>query len=173
MAPRTGSDDESSAYPDDPADRDNLPGELLGEELTDPGAYAVAPDEAEAEELDDVTGVISGETGVSDPAQLAAAEGAAVQARSSRPVRRTAAAETAKKGVATPRARSAQAVAERPVGPIRFAAESAEELKKVVWPTWPQVQQYFWAVLVFVLVIIAFVGLLDLGLGWALLKLFG
>lgn len=172
MAPRTGSDDESLAYPDDPADRDNLPGELLGEELTDPGAYEVAADEAEAEELADET-LAGSDDEVSDPEQLAAAESAAVQARSSRPVRRAAAAETAKKGVATPRARSAQAVAERPVGPIRFAQESAEELKKVVWPTWPQVQQYFWAVLVFVLVIITFVGLLDLGLGWALLKLFG
>ena len=42
-----------------------------------------------------------------------------------------------------------------------------------MWPTWSQVTSYFWAVLVFVLVIIAYVSLLDLGLGAALLKLFG
>ncbi len=65
------------------------------------------------------------------------------------------------------------AVAARPTGPVQFAAESVEELKKVVWPTWSQVQQYFWAVLVFVLIVIAYVGLLDLGFGWLLLKLFG
>ena len=53
-----------------------------------------------------------------------------------------------------------------------FMSESRFELRKVVWPTRDQLQTYFWAVLVFVLFVIAYVGLLDLGLGTALLKVF-
>ena len=47
------------------------------------------------------------------------------------------------------------------------------ELKKVIWPTGLQVRQYFVVVLVFVLFIIAYVGLLDLGFGALLLRLLG
>lgn len=174
MAPSDDSN-ESVATPDDP---ENLPGELLGEHLVEPGAYEVAADETEAEELeaDGRLGVSEAEIEVDDPAQLTAAETVAQQARSSRPVRKSAvaAATSAPKGAATPaRRRSAQAVADRPAGPVQFASESVEELKKVVWPTWSQVQQYFWAVLVFVLIVITYVGLLDLGFGWVLLQLFG
>ena len=171
MAPSEDSN-ESVAHPDDP---ENLPGELLGEHLIEPDAYEVAADEAEAEELDpaDVTG-LTDDADVADPAQLAAAETVAQQARSSRPVRKNAAASTAGKSTPTPaRRRGPQAVAERPSGPVQFARESVDELKKVVWPTWSQVQQYFWAVLVFVLIVIAYVGVLDLGFGWVMLKLFG
>lgn len=57
--------------------------------------------------------------------------------------------------------------------PAVFVKQSADELKKVVWPTWPQLVAYFLSVLVFVLFFIAFVGLLDLFFGWGLLKLFG
>lgn len=57
--------------------------------------------------------------------------------------------------------------------PAAFVRESVTELRKVVWPTGTQVQQYFVVVLVFVLFIIAFVSLLDLGFGWLVLKAFG
>ncbi|WP_353081364.1 preprotein translocase subunit SecE [Tessaracoccus lapidicaptus] len=57
--------------------------------------------------------------------------------------------------------------------PAEFVRQSAGELKKVVWPTWPQLVVMFGAVLVFVLIMILIVGLLDLGFGWALLQLFG
>lgn len=57
--------------------------------------------------------------------------------------------------------------------PARFVAESVGELRKVVWPTGNQVQQYFIVVLVFVLFIMAIVSLLDLGFGWLILKVFG
>ncbi|OYN95649.1 preprotein translocase subunit SecE [Enemella evansiae] len=57
--------------------------------------------------------------------------------------------------------------------PAAFVRESTTELRKVVWPTGTQVQQYFVVVLVFVLFIIAFVSLLDLGFGWLVLKAFG
>ena len=177
MAPSDDSN-ESVATPDDPQD---LPGELLGEDLVEPEPYEVAADETEAEELDQsgVTGqTVADEDApveIDDPAQLSAAETVAQKARSSRPVRKsTVASTTTPKGAPTPaRKRGSQAVADRPSGPIEFVGESVEELKKVVWPTWSQVQQYFWAVLVFVLIVITYVGLLDLGFGWVLLKLFG
>ena len=43
----------------------------------------------------------------------------------------------------------------------------------VVWPTWPETVKMYSAVLVFVLIMIAIVGLLDLAFGWGLLKIFG
>ncbi len=57
--------------------------------------------------------------------------------------------------------------------PAEFVGQSVGELKKVVWPTWPQLVVMFSAVLVFVLIMIAIVGLLDMGFGWALLRIFG
>ena len=47
------------------------------------------------------------------------------------------------------------------------------EMKKVVWPTWPETVKMYSAVLVFVLIMIAIVSLLDYAFGWGLLKLFG
>jgi preprotein translocase subunit SecE len=61
----------------------------------------------------------------------------------------------------------------RRTGPIRFVREVITELKKVVWPTRPQLVQYFAVVLVFVLVMITVVFFLDYGLGTLLLKLLG
>lgn len=57
--------------------------------------------------------------------------------------------------------------------PAEFVRQSAGELKKVVWPTWPQLVTMFGAVLIFVLIMILFVGLLDLAFGWSLLQIFG
>ncbi|NNG18035.1 preprotein translocase subunit SecE [Naumannella sp. ID2617S] len=84
--------------------------------------------------------------------------------------------EVARKDRATRTRRSAER--ERAAGserttPAAFVRESTTELRKVVWPTGTQVQQYFVVVLVFVLFIIAFVSLLDLGFGWLVLKAFG
>ena len=94
--------------------------------------------------------------------------------RSARPVRKSpGSAEVAKKGEATPRRKATHDDVQQRTTPVQFARQSVDELKKVVWPTWPQVQQYFWAVLVFVLIVMAYVGLLDLGFGWIMLKLFG
>lgn len=177
MAHRYDSDDESSVQPHDPSDRENLPGELLGEDLTEPEPYRVSDDEVEAEELlaaeaevaeqPDATGPT-----VDDSGQLVAAESVAQRARTSRPTRRQPATTDAK-GTATPRVRQHHSASARRSNPVQFAGESVEELKKVVWPNWPTVQQYFGAVLVFVLFVIAYVGLIDLGLGAALLRLFG
>jgi len=57
-------------------------------------------------------------------------------------------------------------------GPVTFVRESVGELRKVVYPTGQQLLNYFVVVLVFVLFIIAYVSLLDLGMGWAIFRVF-
>ncbi|MHB1062893.1 MAG: preprotein translocase subunit SecE [Georgenia sp.] len=54
-----------------------------------------------------------------------------------------------------------------------FVREVIAELKKVVRPTRSELWTYFVAVLVFVLIIMAFVGVLDLGFGRLVLWVFG
>ncbi|GAB2873107.1 preprotein translocase subunit SecE [Nocardioides pacificus] len=49
--------------------------------------------------------------------------------------------------------------------PFTFYRQVVAELRKVVWPTRPQLVTYFIVVLVFVLTLIAIVSLLDLGFG--------
>lgn len=82
--------------------------------------------------------------------------------RHSRPVRKTDAAST-----------TTLPPHERKAGPGEFVSQSADELKKVVWPTRPQMASYFVAVLVFVAFIMVLVSLLDTGLGWLVLTIFG
>ena len=156
--------------PDDVA-REDLPGEFLADDLNDPEPYRVAPDETEAEELTD--GSAEGEGGVDDAAQLVAAESVAQQARSSRPVRRSESAETAPKGKNTAKRAPRSSSDSGRVGPITFAGQSVDELKKVVWPTWPETVKMFAAVLVFVLIMILIVGILDFAFTWGLLKMLG
>jgi len=91
---------------------------------------------------------------------------------STRPARKTAPTRKATKTPSRKEATAATGARSFP-NPVRFVRESVAELRKVVWPTGAQVRQYFVVVLVFVLFIIVFVGLLDFGLGWALLKLLG
>ena len=56
--------------------------------------------------------------------------------------------------------------------PITFYHQVIAELRKVVWPTRPQVVNYFWVVLVFVLVMMALVAGLDYGFGKAAFAIF-
>ena len=65
-----------------------------------------------------------------------------------------------------------QPVKRERTGPVKFVRESVGELRKVVYPTGQQLINYFIVVLVFVLFIIAYVSLLDLGLGAAIFKIF-
>jgi preprotein translocase subunit SecE len=46
------------------------------------------------------------------------------------------------------------------------------ELRKVVWPSRPQLIAYFWVVLVFVIVVMTIVSLLDLAFGKAMFAIF-
>jgi preprotein translocase subunit SecE len=56
--------------------------------------------------------------------------------------------------------------------PITFIRQVIAELRKVVWPTRPMVVNYFFVVLVFVLVMMAIVAGLDFGFGKAMFKIF-
>ncbi|MBC7632825.1 preprotein translocase subunit SecE [Aeromicrobium sp.] len=56
--------------------------------------------------------------------------------------------------------------------PTTFYQQVIAELRKVVWPTRPQVINYFWVVLVFVLVMMAIVAGLDYGFGKAMFAIF-
>lgn len=90
--------------------------------------------------------------------------------------RKTAKAPVRKKDGPTRRRSAALAEEEDPYkasNPAEFIGQSAGELKKVVWPTWPQLVTMFFAVLIFVVIIITIVALLDLVFGWTLLQLFG
>ena len=58
-------------------------------------------------------------------------------------------------------------------GPVIFTKQSVAELRKVKWPTGDELGQYFIVVLVFVLLIIAYVSSLDVLFGWIVIKLFG
>jgi len=57
--------------------------------------------------------------------------------------------------------------------PITFYRQVVAELRKVVWPTRPQVVNYFFVVLTFVLIMMAIVAGLDFGLGKLMFKIFG
>jgi preprotein translocase subunit SecE len=74
------------------------------------------------------------------------------------------------KGTAT--AKRDQPVKPERTTPVKFVRQSVGELRKVVYPTGQQLMNYFVVVLVFVLFVIAYVSLLDLGLGAAILKIF-
>jgi len=56
--------------------------------------------------------------------------------------------------------------------PITFYRQVVAELRKVVWPTRPQVVNYFFVVLVFVLIMMAFVAGLDFLFGKAAFRIF-
>lgn len=62
---------------------------------------------------------------------------------------------------------------EQKAGPVTFVGQSVDELKKVVWPSKQEMAGYFVAVLIFVVFIMLIVSLLDTGLGWLVLKVFG
>lgn len=155
----------------EPEYEESLPGEPDAPEgdaveVDDPEALAEAEEEAiEADE--DIT-IGEMEEGFTPDEQEAAAALA--------PVRRTAKAPVRKKDTATRKRSEALSEHEDPYrasNPVEFAKQSASELKKVVWPTWPQTLTMFSAVLVFVLIMITYVGLLDFGFGWLMLQLFG
>ncbi|MEL4505020.1 preprotein translocase subunit SecE [Luteococcus sp. H138] len=95
------------------------------------------------------------------PAEQAESQETAVAARRA-PVRKTQAKSSAAAGVAVKR-----------TTPAGFVGQSVDELRKVIWPTSSQLSQYFVVVLLFVLFIVAYVGLLDPAFGWVLLKFLG
>ena len=57
--------------------------------------------------------------------------------------------------------------------PVTFYRQVVAELRKVVWPSQQQLVTYLIVVIVFVVAMIAYVSLLDLGFGKAVFALFG
>src|SRR4029453_14543016 len=72
----------------------------------------------------------------------------------------------------TPTKKRDQPVKRERTTPVKFVRQSIGELRKVVYPTGQQLINYFVVVLVFVLFVIAYVSLLDLGLGWVIFNFF-
>jgi preprotein translocase subunit SecE len=54
-----------------------------------------------------------------------------------------------------------------------FLRQVVAELRKVIWPTRKELIQYTWVVLIFVLVMGAYIGVLDFGFAKAVLAVFG
>ena len=77
---------------------------------------------------------------------------------------------TDSKAVRGPRERSGS---DKRTSPTVFYRQVVAELRKVVWPTQEQLVTYFIVVMVFVLVMIAYVSVLDLAFGKAVFKIFG
>jgi preprotein translocase subunit SecE len=100
---------------------------------------------------------------VLEPAGVATAASGAKTARAGRSGRTPKGAPTTKRD---------QQVKPGRTSPVKFVRQSIGELRKVVYPTGQQLINYFVVVLVFVLFVIAYVSLLDLGLGWAIFKIF-
>ncbi len=67
---------------------------------------------------------------------------------------------------------STSSTRESRTSPATFYRQVVAELRKVVWPTRTQLITYFWVVLVFVVVVMTFVALLDLGFGKAVFAIF-
>lgn len=108
-----------------------------------------------------------------DDADLTEAEKVAKAAAKDRPVRKQDAVVEGKGHATAKQRKHVPGEEHRRATPVQFVRESVAELKKVVWPTLSQLQQYFIVVLVFVLIMIGIVALLDVAFGTAILKIFG
>jgi len=61
----------------------------------------------------------------------------------------------------------------RRTGPVTFTKQVVGELRKVRWPTRRELVTYTIVVLVFVVIVLAYVSLLDWGFGEAITWLYG
>ena len=104
-----------------------------------------------------------GDAKVLEPAGVAATAAGSTAAGKRAPARTPKTAPTAKRD---------QPVKPERTTPIKFVRQSIGELRKVVYPTGQQLVNYFIVVLVFVLFVIAYVSLLDLGFGAAIFRIF-
>ncbi len=116
---------------------------------------------AEPLESDQVN--LEGSSVTREPATVGARTGSSVRPRG---------APIASKPKGTPTARRDRTPERERTTPPKFVRQSIGELRKVVYPSGSQLGNYFVVVLVFVLFIIAFVSLLDLGLGQIVFKVF-
>ncbi|MDQ3761105.1 MAG: preprotein translocase subunit SecE [Actinomycetota bacterium] len=110
--------------------------------------------------------------------RLEEAEGSPEAPQPAAAVRRARSAQTQRSGIAgkdrPTRARgAAETKATAPARLMRFLREVVAELRKVIWPTRRELVVYTAVVLVFVSFMVAFVALLDMGLGRVVLTVFG
>ena len=105
----------------------------------------------------------------SDDAKVLEPAGVAAASRAGSTARRPASARTPKAAATGQRD---QPVRRERTTPLKFVRQSVGELRKVVYPTGQQLINYFIVVLVFVLFIIAYVSLLDLGFGALIFRIF-
>jgi preprotein translocase subunit SecE len=124
------------------------------------GGESDDPDGEPAELIEDGD---SHEAKVLEPAGVAATTAAGKAPAKRAPDRTPKGAATAKRDQPAKRERTT---------PIKFVRQSIGELRKVVYPTGQQLINYFIVVLVFVLFVIAYVSLLDLGFGAAIFRIF-
>ncbi len=131
-------------------------------------------DQAAADVPADPTDSLDVEAMGLEDVELTEEEQVAQAAAQSRPVRK-AATPDAGKGHATPKRRTPKVNSDEPrrATPAEFVQEAVAELRKVVWPTGSQLQQYFLVVLIFVLIMIGIVTALDLLFGAGILAIFG
>ena len=148
------SDDElSDDELEDDQTTDDDPGEPVDE-------FDEIVSDADVPENDDLDGE-HGDAKVLEPAGVAAAGSTAAGKRS-----------PARSPKATPTAKRDQVAKPARTTPVKFVRQSIGELRKVVYPTGQQLVNYFIVVLVFVLFVIAYVSLLDLGFGAAIFRIF-
>jgi preprotein translocase subunit SecE len=153
--------------------------------VDEPGDDADLEDPDEVEPVDEFDEIVrnsgvgesgeeppEGETGPADNDAVEVLQPAGVAARTAE----TGAGTRGRTRSPTPKT-SATAKRDQPVKrerttPLKFVRQSIGELRKVVYPTGQQLINYFIVVLVFVLFVIAYVSLLDLGLGAAIFRIF-
>ncbi len=124
----------------------------------------VAESTEESPEADPPGPAVDGAAKLLEPAGVAATSARArAESRSGAAARTPKTAATAKRD---------QPVKPGRTTPLKFVRQSIGELRKVVYPTGQQLINYFIVVLVFVLFVIAYVSLLDLGFGAAIFRIF-
>jgi preprotein translocase subunit SecE len=69
--------------------------------------------------------------------------------------------------------RSVSSSSDKRTSPITFYRQVVAELRKVVWPTQQELITYFVVIMVFVVAIMTFISLLDLGFGKLVFAVFG
>jgi preprotein translocase subunit SecE len=157
----------------------------LADQENEPGENANLADPDGAEPVDDFDEIVRnsgvGESGEAGPDGEAGPTGngaakvlepagvAATAARTGSGTRGRAPSRTPK---AAATGKRDQPVKRERTTPLKFVRQSVGELRKVVYPTGQQLINYFIVVLVFVLFVIAYVSLLDLGLGAAIFRIF-
>jgi preprotein translocase subunit SecE len=177
-----------AAEPSDATDEVTADQESAGqqEEPGEGAEVADADDADDAEPVDEFDEIVRdsgvhrrGEEDPSGDAQGPTDNGAAKVLEPAGVAATTTGSRTGARGRAPARTHKTTATAKRdqPVKPerttpLKFVRQSVGELRKVVYPTGQQLINYFIVVLVFVLFVIAYVSLLDLGFGAAIFRIF-